>query len=82
MGEGEKERKLHPEHINFLYHCDVSYLEEAFVYMSINIGRSSEDWPHLGLGNDQEGMWEGRGERLFPDGSAACQCLDPGKVLM
>jgi len=27
-------------------------------------------------------MWEARGERQFPDGSAAGKYLDPGKVLM
>lgn len=50
--------------------------------MSINPSSSSEDWPHLGLGIAQEGMWEGKGERQFPDELAAGKCLDPGKVMV
>jgi hypothetical protein len=33
-------------------------------------------------GEAQEGVWEGRGERPFPDGSAAGKCLDPGKAVV
>lgn len=76
-----RERKRAPPRTN-RFPKALSYLEEGFVFLSINPSRSSEAWPHLRLGHAQEGMWEARGERRFPDGSAAGKYLDPGKVLM